>query len=62
MVEKEIKEIKPKYVLKEVVTQTDVAIGKVDNNNAFDIKEALVEILNKLDRMEREILGDKYKE
>jgi hypothetical protein len=62
MVEKEIKEFKPKYVLKEVVTQTDVAIGKSDNNNAFDIKEALVEILNKLDRMEREILGDKYKE
>jgi hypothetical protein len=28
----------------------------------FNEKELLVEILNKLDRMEREILGDKYRE
>jgi hypothetical protein len=63
MVEKEIKtEVKPKYVLKEVVVQTDIAIGKKDNNEVFNEKELLVEILNKLDRMEREILGDKYRE
>lgn len=60
--EKEIKESKQKYVLKEVVTATDVGIGKSDANTILSDKELLVEILNKLDRMEREILGDKYKE
>ena len=61
MVENKIEE-KQKYVLKEVVTQMDVAIGKSDSNTVLTDKELLVEILNKLDRMEREILGDKYKE
>ena len=60
--EKEIKEIKPKYVLKEVVTQTDTAIGKNNNDEVYSEKGLLLEILNKLDRIEREILGDKYRE
>lgn len=55
MVEEKTKEVKPKekYVLKEVVTQTDTAIGLSDNDEVFNEKGLLLEILNKLDRIER---------
>lgn len=59
MVEEDSKKIvkpKEKYVLKEVVTQTDVAIGLSDNEEqVFNEKELLLEILNKLDRIEKAI-------
>ena len=57
MVEEKSKEVKPKekYVLKEVVTQTDIAIGTSDNNEVFTDKELLLEILNKLDKIERAV-------
>lgn len=57
MVEEKTKEVKPKekYVLKEVVTQTDIAIGTSDNNEVFTDKELLLEILNKLDKIERAV-------
>ena len=50
-------EVKAKetYVLKEVVTQTDIAIGKSDSEEVFSEKGLLVEILNKLDRIEKAI-------
>lgn len=47
---------KEKYILKEIVTQTDVAIGTSDNEEqVFSDKELLLEILNKLDRIEKAI-------
>jgi len=51
-------EVKAKetYVLKEVVTQTDTAIGKSDSEEVFSEKGLLVEILNKLDRIEVDIM------
>jgi|AntAceMinimDraft_4_1070372.scaffolds.fasta_scaffold03760_16 hypothetical protein len=51
-------EVKAKetYVLKEVVTQTDTAIGKSDSEEVFSEKGLLVEILNKLDRIEVAIM------
>jgi len=51
---KEVKEVvkTDKYLLKEVVTQTDTAIGKSDSEEVFTEKGLLVEILNKLDRIE----------
>ena len=57
MVEEKTKEVKPKekYVLKEIVTQTDIAIGTSDNNEVFTDKELLLEILNKLDKIERAV-------
>lgn len=55
MVEEETKKSKEKYVLKEVVTQTDIAIGTSDNNEVFTDKELLLEILNKLDKIERAV-------
>lgn len=55
MVEEETKKSKEKYVLKEIVTQTDIAIGTSDNNEVFTDKELLLEILNKLDKIERAV-------
>lgn len=52
----EKKEKKDSYVLKEIVTQTDIAIGKSDSDTAFNDKELLLEILNKLDRIEKAII------
>lgn len=49
----EKKEKKEKYILKEVVTQTDTAIGTVDSEEVFTEKGLLLEILNKLDRIEK---------
>lgn len=47
-----IEKQKDRYVLKEVVVQKDTAIGLVDDDNVFTEKGLLVEILNKLDRIE----------
>jgi len=44
------------YVMKEVVTQTDVGIGKAGNDEAFTEKGVLLEILNKLDRIEKAVI------
>lgn len=49
---KEVKKVNDKYILKEVVTGTDMAIGKSDSEEVFTDKGLLVEILNKLDRIE----------
>lgn len=57
MVEED-KKVKPKekYVLKNVVTQTDVAIGlSEDEEQVFNDKELLLEILNKLDKIEKAV-------
>ena len=56
--EKEVKKViksKDKYVLKEVVVQTDTAIGLSDSEEVFTDKGLLLEILNKLDKIERAI-------
>lgn len=59
MVKEEIeKKIKDKYVLKEVTVQTDTAIGIADTNEIFSNDRALLlEILNKLDRIEKALIG-----
>jgi hypothetical protein len=54
MPEEKVKE-KDAYVLKEIVTGTDLAIGKSDSEEAFTEKGILLEILNKLDRIEKAI-------
>ena len=58
MTEEKIEEVKQKdsYVLKEVVTQTDIAVGKSDSEEVFSEKGLLVEILNKIDRIEKAIM------
>ena len=56
MPEKEIKE-KDAYILKEVITGTDIAIGKSDSEEALTDKGILLEILNKLDRIEKAIIS-----
>jgi hypothetical protein len=38
-----------------VVTQTDTAIGTTDSEEVFSDKGLLVEILNKLDRIEKAV-------
>ena len=43
------------YVLKEVVTGTDTGIGIVGSDDVFTDKGILLEILNKLDRIEKSI-------
>lgn len=56
--EKVEKVIKPKekYILKQIVTQTDTAIGLNDESEeVFTEKGLLVEILNKLDKIERAV-------
>ena len=58
MTEKKVEEVKPKekYVLKEVITQTYVAVGVEGTEQVFNDKGILVEILNKLERIERAVL------
>ena len=58
MVEEKVKEKtipKEKYALKEIVTQTDTAIGLVDDDGAFTEKGIHLEILNALDRIEKKL-------
>jgi len=55
MTEKEKKEPTEKYILKEVVTQKDTAIGIEGNDEVFTEQGLLLEILNKLDKIERAI-------
>jgi hypothetical protein len=54
---KEVKKVKvsDKYVLKEVIVQKDIGIGLADDEEVFTDKGLLLEILNKLDRIERAI-------
>jgi len=57
MAEQEKKtEIKDKYVLKEVITQTAQAIGDADNEEALNDKQVLLEILNTLNRIEKAVI------
>ncbi len=44
------------YVLKEVVTDTALAIGKSDSEEVLSDKAVLAEILNKLDIIEKALL------
>jgi len=53
MTEKEKKEPTEKYILKEVVTQKDTAIGIEGNDEVFTEQGLLLEILNKLDKIEK---------
>jgi hypothetical protein len=53
--EKKEKKSEDRYVLKQVVTQTDTGVGLVDSEDVFTDKGLLVEILNKLDRIERAV-------
>jgi len=52
--EKETK--KETYDLKEVVTATDTGIGFVGKEEVFSDKGLLLEILNKLDRIEKAVI------
>ena len=51
----EKKESKNKYVLKEITVQTDTAIGEEGTDEVFTDKGILLEILNKLDKLEKAI-------
>jgi hypothetical protein len=53
--EKKVKEEKEKYILKEIIVQKDTAIGEEGNDEVFTDKGILLEILNKLDRIEKSI-------
>ena len=44
-------ESKDNYILKNVVTQTEVGIGNKDDDGIFTDKEILLLILNKLDKV-----------
>lgn len=46
------------YTLIEVATQTQPAIHVKATNENIDIYQALVKVLNKLDRIEKNIIGD----
>jgi len=53
--EEEEEKSKGRYILKEVVTQKDTAIGDSSNDNVFTDKGILLEILNKLDKIEKAV-------
>lgn len=53
--EEEQNKDKPKYNLGEVVTGIGISIVK--DGNALTDQQALVEILNKLDRLEKNMIG-----
>lgn len=55
MVEKEKKETTDKYILKEFTVQKDISIGKIDDEEIFTDKGILLEILNKIDRIEKAV-------
>jgi len=46
---------KERYILKEVITQKDIGIGEDGNDEVFSEQGLLLEILNKLDRIEKAI-------
>jgi len=54
----EKKEVKKEngYEIKQIVTGTDTAIGKVGSEEAFTEQGLLLEIINKLDRVEKALL------
>ena len=54
--EEKKKPTKATYVIKEIVTQTDTAIGVEGTEEVFSDKGLLLEILNKLDRIEKAII------
>lgn len=54
MIEKEESKEKQEYVLVEVPTGSAIAIGTPDGRN-LSIELALVEILNKLDNIEKQV-------
>ena len=58
MVEKEVREVKEKserYALVEVIIQKDTAIQDTTTGEVFTDKGLLIDILNKLDRIEKAI-------
>lgn len=57
MVEEKVKEKKDGYEIKQIVTGTDTAIGKVGSEEAFTEQGLLLEIINKLDRVEKALIG-----
>ena len=57
MTDKETKkETIEKYILKQVVTETDTAIGVEGDDKVFSDKGILLEILNKLDKIEKAVI------
>lgn len=48
-------ETKQRYVLKEVVVQTDTGIGEEGTDEVLTEKGILLEILNKLDKIEKAV-------
>lgn len=59
-VSKEVKEpekpeVKERYELAEVVTQTGIAVKDNNTEKVFTQEELFVEVLNKLDKVERAI-------
>ncbi len=47
---------KDKYVMKEITVQTDLAIGVEGTEEVFTDRGILLEILNKLDRIEKAVI------
>lgn len=54
---KEVKEVKKpeRYELTEIVTQTGIAVKDNDTEKVFTQEELLVEILNKLNKVEKAV-------
>ncbi len=50
---KEVPKVEDRYELTEVVTQTGIAVKDNDTEKIFTQDDLLVEILNKIDKLER---------
>ena len=57
MTDEKVEKVKEKngYEIKQIVTGTDTAIGKVGSEEAFTEQGLLLEILNKLDKIDKKI-------
>lgn len=52
---KDVKEVKdsPKWIVAEIATQTEPVIVNQDSDKQFSVHDALVEVLNALDRISK---------
>ena len=57
MTDEKVEKVKEKngYEIKQIVTGTDTAIGKVGSEEAFTEQGLLLEIINKLDKIDKKI-------
>lgn len=51
-----VPESRDNYEIKEVITQTDQGIGKTGDEGVFTDKGLLLELLNKIDRIEKAVV------